>query len=771
MHLLKLKIMTSLYKDQKSIPDFIVFLFIASLLVIDFFPNFNAQEVINPQFLYLAIVNTLAGIYFYFNNDRIASDLFSIFKKSYVLKIYAGFLFLCALSYITAKNTSLVFTRITELLIVFYLFLNLCILLKGKLGLLYKIAFIICISSFFQSFIQLKNFLIISKNSNLILLLQNMRGNTGNINILAASLTIKVPFILFAITYFKSFRKWFLLITLFSTISVILLSGARAPYISLTLIFLTYIVYLLREYSFQKSTYVKIITVIIPVLISLVFVSGIFDKAKDKGRYVSIEQRVKQMNTEDASASARLNYWKNAIQISEKNPILGIGLGNYQVESIPYERLMENDFYASLHAHNDFLEICSETGILNAVIYLSLFIWILITNIKKIAKSKDSETKAIALLSLLVVIAYGIDSLFNFPMYRPTMQIFFALLLALTVINSENTHAFHASNSNYKIVYIILIVAGLLTSYSAFLINKASKLEFLIKLDDINLNEKGHLTGDEVIKRMPLYPNVFNSSESFYEYAGIYYVREKNYEKALNCFSKASKINPYLGRIDFYKYVISIAKGDIDSAYVYSQRGFYLRPRSSHLYKTALYMAQVKKDTAEIFKVHALYSKYTITPDAWTLAATALQSSNVDQTRLIKFIDEGLKVLPKDSTLLKRKNDFLITGYIIKGQNLIAQSKFAQALQVYKDGLKLDSKNIEILQNLGFYYYDMKKDNEAIYYFKEALKYPGFNNGKTEYFIGICYLRMKDKVNACKYINLAIDKKFPQAFLLNQFCK
>jgi O-antigen ligase/Tfp pilus assembly protein PilF len=755
-------------KGKQTISNFTVLAVIISLLVIDFFPYFKSLEIINPQFFYLSVVNILLGVYFYFNSDVTSVSVFPILKRSYIFKLYLAFIVLCGISFFVAKNTSLVYTKFTEIVIIFCLFINLTILLKDKFDLLYKITLIVSISAFLQSWQQLCNFIIIPRHASIIDLLNGMKGNTGNINILAASLTIKVPFLLLGITYYKGYKKWFLLFALFSITAVIFLTGARTPLINLFLLYSIYIVYLLRE-SFTKSSFIKVIYLILPVLVAAVFANSIFEKSKDKGRYVSLENRVSQINTEDRSSQARLVFWGNVMKMSKKNPILGIGLGNYQVESIPYERTTANDSNVSLHAHNDFLEILAETGIINGLIYFSLFVILFFINLKNVIKRSGANKQIISLLTLLLIIVYGVDSLFNFPMYRPTMSIFFSLLLAFTVINNFNSKDEETSLKVAKIITMILVIVSIITSYSAFLIYKASNLEYLIATDDINMNDKGFLTGDEVIKRMPKYPNTFSSSESFYEYAGIYYIREKNYEKALNCFSKANKINPYSGRIDFYKQLISSQKGNIDSAYIYAKRAFYLRPRNYNLFKTAMNLAISKKDTAEVIKQHKLYTKYRNEPDAWTLPALALQNSGANYERLINFIDEGLKVIPNDSTLLKQKNSFLITDYIIKGQEFGGQGKRNRELELYQKALKIDPKNIYALQNIGFCYFNQGKNDLAIPYFKKAIEYPGLNDGKTEFYIGVCYLNLKNKSQACKYLNLSKEKNYTLAeqFLLH----
>ena len=313
---------------------------------------------------------------------------------------------------------------------------------------------------------------------------------------------------------------------------------------------------------------------------------------------------------------------------------------------------------------------------------------------------------------------------------------------------------------------------AIITSCSAFLIYKASNLEGEIIKDDINNKLKGTLTGDEIIKRMPHYPNVFLTSESFYEYAAIYYIREKKYDKALSCFAKASKINPYSGRINFYKYFISKEKGNIDSAYIYTKEAFYMRPRNLFYYKYSTNLAALKKDTIEILKEHKLFSKFRKIPEAWTIPANELQKTNFKQKSLIHFIDQGLKEIPNDSTLLNLKKDILVKSYTNEGQLFLAQSKFDKAIPSYQKALEIDSKNIYIMQNIGLCYYFSGQYKQAITYFLDALKYPGLNNGMTEFYIATCYNKMNDLQNACHYFNVSKSKNFPAAQLqLNKTCK
>ncbi|KQO21263.1 hypothetical protein ASF10_14185 [Flavobacterium sp. Leaf82] len=754
------------------IPEYIILVFICLLLIIDYLPNTSGALIGKTQFLYLSILNFLIGVYFFINSKMISSSIIPILKRSYITILYLIFLIICGLSFVVAKNTSLVLMRITELVITFCLFINLSILLKDKLDLLYKIAFIIAISAFFQSGLALYKFSQLSRYISIAHALNNLNGNTGNINIFAASLTIKVPFLLLGITHFTSFKKNFFVFTLFFVTTAIFLTGARTSLLNLILIVIVYIIYYLKINSFNKSSALKILTLIIPIIVALFVSNKSFEKSKDNDRYKSVANRITQIKETDASAKARLTYWENSLKLSQANPLLGVGLGNYRIESIPYEKISENDFIVSLDSHNDFLEILAETGIINGLIYFSLFLVIGFINVKRVLKSKDTNVRTVAILTIMLLIVYGGDAFFNFPMYRPTMQIFFGLIVALTVVNGSFTNNDTSQSVKTKAVLSVLILISFITSYSALIVYKASNLESEILRDDINTNLKGLLTGDKVVDRMREYPNVFSTSESFYEYAAIYYVREKNYDKALSAFAKASKINPYSGRINFYKYVISKEKGNTDSAYVYIKEAFYLRPRNLLFFQHSTSLAAVKKDTLEILKEHKLFSKYRKIPEAWSIPAAELQKTNFKEKSLISFIDNGLKEIPNDSTLIQFKKDILVKNYTRDGQVFLSQGKLDKSLESFEKALKINPKDVYLLQSIGLNYFYSQNYKDAMKYFLEALKHPGLYNGLTEFYIGVCYLKNNDQENACKYFNLSKAKNFSGARQqLNAICK
>ncbi|WP_276379987.1 O-antigen ligase family protein [Flavobacterium sp. H4147] len=754
--------MKSSNKSLESISDNIVIIFVVALFLIDFLPHAESEDIIYNQFLYLAGLNFIMAIYLTFKAKFISSEVIKSFKKSYVFWLFTTFLLFCALSFITAVNTTLVLEKIIELIIGFCILINFTILLKNRLHLIPKIVFIICIAAFLQSALELYHFKMNFDKVSLSVALSELSLSTGNINILAASLTIKIPFLLLGFTHYLQKRRIFIFITLLLVTTTILLTAARTAIISTTLVYILFIIYNFKINSFSKATVLKTVILIVPILVTIAISSSILKKVENNSRYTSIAGRLEQINTKDAATNARLVTWKNTFDLAKTKPLLGVGLGNYKVESIPFEKTQNNDSAISLHSHNDFLETMAETGFINGLIYISLFILIVLINAKRFFKSDQIEIQSLAMLTLMVTVVYGMDALLNFPMFRATMMIFLCLIIVFTIINESSSN-----EPDTKLVknnfywFVTLISAG--TIYFAFLGYKASKLEFLIKKDNAAGYKNTVLTGDEVIKRIPKYKNTLTTAESFYEYAGIYYYNEDKLDQALKYLSKADKINPYFGRIFFYKMLVANKKGNIDSAYVYGKQAFYMRPRNINFYTMSIQFARAKKDTAEILKEHKTFIQYRNIPQAWKLAADELKNANYNDKNLLQFIDKGIKQFPNDTILLKEKNKIATVDYIGKAQSFLNAKNKVKALEYYNKALKADPTNADVMQYLAFYYFNAGDYKQSLNYFLNALKNRQFNSGRTEFFIANCYLKLNDKVNACKYFEISNSKNFPDA--------
>jgi O-antigen ligase/tetratricopeptide (TPR) repeat protein len=756
-----------------SYEDFVVLTFIVAVLIIDFFPYFGAFEIIAPQFLYLACLNAVVITYIYRSKELYTLALQGIFKRSLVFKLYVVFILFCMVSLLFAVNMSLSVVTLAELFIVFSLVLNFSMLLNGRLHLLLKICFLVGLAALFQSGKVLYEFYNAAQEKSLSYVFNEsniLKGNTGNINILAASLMIKLPFIFFGIVNAIKLRRLVLILGLVAAVLIILLINARATLLSLVAIVIVFVIFNLRS-KLTKTSLLKIGLVVLPLVASYFIANKVFEKAAlNEERFTSTIDRLGAVNTQDASSGRRLQIWKAAIGLIKDHPITGVGIGNYRVESIPYD--LSTSETIPLHAHNDFLEIASETGVLNGLVYFTLFFVLLLINIKRYFRDKEQQVRDVAFVTLMLLIVYGMDALVNFPLLRPTMVIGFCFIMAFTLVNVREREVKDVAVVTKKIGLLAIAIA-IVPIFVGFKVYKASVLERDIQTDNINLEPKGVLSGKDVLDRMAVLPNVFNTSEAFVEYAGIYFLREKKYEQAIKLLDEGNKINPYLGRPDFFKSIIANEKGNLDSAYIYVKKAFYTRPVNETFYTTGLMYAVMRKDTAEITKFYETYVSHIQRPHIWEQAYVSLRNAGAGEEKLQSFAKIGAKTFPNDALIVSAVNATKITALIVEAQALTDQGKLDQALANYNKGLSLDPHNIYVNQNLGFHYFNLKDYKTASRFFLKSLASPGLNGGKTEFYLSVSLSSIGNIEDACKYAQIAKEKGFPNAqFILDQYkCK
>lgn len=123
-----------------------------------------------------------------------------------------------------------------------------------------------------------------------------------------------------------------------------------------------------------------------------------------------------------SSLTKRIEYWKEAIRIIGYEPVLGMGFGNFNMR-------------LSRYAHNLFLQIWAEMGLLG----LLTFIWLIVkyfTNvISKLKKagveSTQGKNQTIALLCASFVFLF--HNIFDFTFFLPEICLYWWVILGLSL--------------------------------------------------------------------------------------------------------------------------------------------------------------------------------------------------------------------------------------------------------------------------------------------------------------------------------------------------
>ena len=383
------------------------------------------------QFFYLGILNLLTFSFLFYKFSL--KEIFDFSINSKPIIFYSLFILFSGFSIFVANNKPeaiIVFCQYFTffLAIIFINFIS----KKSNINFV-NLLIIFCIVSltlesfrvFFTAFdnlvIDQKNFI---RNNSLY------RGFAANINISAFSMVIKTPAIIYLLDKkIKTYHKLFLAILLFTVVSCLFILLSRASFIAFFFILFSYFLFqLIRE---QKINLISAIRILLICFASYVFMSSIMNN--DSSNFINDRVTSIGINYDDQSINQRLRYYNHSLKMISENFLTGIGIGNWKIESIKYEASNMKGYRVPYHAHNDFLQIFSESGIFA---FLS-FILLIIYPVKRIVSIKTINKEYIILSIMMGV--YIIDSIFNFPIARPISHIFFLfLLVALTSKDLKN---------------------------------------------------------------------------------------------------------------------------------------------------------------------------------------------------------------------------------------------------------------------------------------------------------------------------------------------
>lgn len=236
-----------------------------------------------------------------------------------------------------------------------------------------------------------------------------------------AALVFFLPF-LFYYTYRVSKQlEWRLPSTLlfFLFLMASFLSYSRAAWLSLII---AVGLYLIVKWKFRTRTI--LIWSCLLIGIAAIFSNSIIEnisrtRVKSHGSDVGQHfQSVANIST-DASNIERLNRWKCAWRMFMEKPLLGFGPGTYQFFYGEYQVRSDLNYHSTYsgdkgHAHSEYLNYLSETGLPGLLIFTGILIAALRTGLRVIKRSrKDKMTYNLALVLLMGLCTFAIHSFFN----------------------------------------------------------------------------------------------------------------------------------------------------------------------------------------------------------------------------------------------------------------------------------------------------------------------------------------------------------------------
>ena len=133
----------------------------------------------------------------------------------------------------------------------------------------------------------------------------------------------------------------------------------------------------------------------------------------------------------ERGSNSRLAYWSDAIQGILDYPLFGVGIGNWKLFSVAYGKRYIDAYIVPHHAHNDFLQMAAEIGIIGGIIFITIPLYVIYSIYKNYIKNNSKNINYQMIFILLAVIVYCADSSLNFPISRPIQSATFFTLIAI----------------------------------------------------------------------------------------------------------------------------------------------------------------------------------------------------------------------------------------------------------------------------------------------------------------------------------------------------
>jgi len=147
----------------------------------------------------------------------------------------------------------------------------------------------------------------------------------------------------------------------------------------------------------------------------------------------------------------RMAYWFGGIRMAKDYPWQGVGLGNYGAE---YDaNYFTSPFMKSqVHAHNYYIHITAETGVIGLAAYLLLIGGVLATGVGAVRRTADDPfARALALGGVGIIVAVAVHNLFedlHVLSLGVHLSAIWALLASIRAGTAERSRASGATNQS-----------------------------------------------------------------------------------------------------------------------------------------------------------------------------------------------------------------------------------------------------------------------------------------------------------------------------------
>ena len=504
------------------------------LLIIALPALFVYKHVYNFKINQTVIINLLIfGMFAFYILNAVSEEKFTYLKNSLNLSILLFVLF-AALS-ILLNNTLSVsqrdFTIFLSYFLIYFLVIN---------SIRNKNSFNLCLIIFFITVSLISLYLLLQYYGLDPFLsdIQRLTSTLGNRNYVASYLALIFPI---AFSFFlietKKINKILVESVLIIIYTGIIICHTRAIWVALflSLMFFKFILSYFKINKILKDNQKWLIILFsLFLLITLIYSTN---NPLNRSSITASERAVSAFDMKGSSQRTRFLIWQSTIDMIKDRPLFGSGLGTFPLHYLNYQAdfLKRNPEYLKFtakaaEAHNEYLQIWAEMGIIGLLTFILIIIIFYNTTINLIRKIKTINEKIVIIGLISGITVTLLHSIFSFPFHIPAIGAAFWFIIGIT-ISSENIFVKKEKGDKSTNYYEI--------NFSAL---KNRKFYKFMKIFLI-------IT---VIILMLLVINAFvirPYRAELYLYQGRRWLIDENYKNALPVISYAQELDPHNGRV------------------------------------------------------------------------------------------------------------------------------------------------------------------------------------------------------------------------------
>jgi hypothetical protein len=619
-------------------------------VLIPFLPRFGALDAMGFHWMLFAILN--AVVTFYLINKNSLTRLPINFKP---FTFYLGWITISIVSIIFAYNkieSIVVLSRMAIVFIAIYNFVCLFKLIPELIKyFLYLLLGSLIVESSYTIWMLFYNWQQYNTIDDIIYFIKFFSGNK---NILAASIAIKIPVVFYFLNQTENKKQWIAFLgILFLSFSATIILNARATYISVFLQAIVYIGFEAYQYFNKNNAAIRLknISLVFATLILSIATWQIVFKQLEQSKktvsYGDINKRIASIEFTKSGSSSRFEYWLEAIDFIKKNPVIGGGLGNWKIHAINYEQKYRTSFVCSKHVHNDVIETTADSGILAGLVFVLIFASLFYFLIRKTFNLSNQHASQIALMLFLMLMTYFIDCLLNFPSERPVMQFFFATIMVISIITFSIDKIKETSvNGILSFVLLLVICFSIYISVTTYY---SMCLQAKVRANTAKRSE---------IENFPSIPNITEYVMPINGVQANYFYTKRDYKKANFYLNKKGNTNPYYYYTEYVKSRILFAQHDTINAIKYASIAFNNRPADLNMFNNLAFFYQAKKDTANIHTSYTIMNACIKNPRADESFSKYYLKAGGDTNYIKEFLQSKIVSFPSDTLLPKQLKKF-----------------------------------------------------------------------------------------------------------------